>query len=135
LIARVFFLARTVDLLCVRQWSASYIDIYGFIFLKLDSEAGKQMLGILGMVAGIGSLICFIIVLIKQFQDAGAVHGIIGIVTCGIWTFIWGWMNAGRLNIKNIMMIWTLLFVISIALNILGGGFAFSFGTPTTTTP
>jgi hypothetical protein len=93
------------------------------------------MLGILGMVAGIGSLICFIIVLIKQFQNAGAVHGIIGIITCGIWTLIWGWMNAGKLNIKNIMMIWTLLIVVSMALNILGGGFAFSYGSMPTTTP
>jgi hypothetical protein len=93
------------------------------------------MLGILGMVAGIGSLICFIIVLIKQFQNAGAVHGIIGIITCGIWTLIWGWMNASKLNIKNIMMIWTLLIVVSMALNIIGGGFAFSYGSMPTTTP
>jgi hypothetical protein len=67
-------------------------------------------------------------VLIKQFQDGGVLHGIIGIVTCGIWTFIWGWMNASRLNIKNIMMIWTGLIVICIILNVLGGGMAYSFG-------
>jgi hypothetical protein len=86
------------------------------------------MLGILGMITGLGCLICFIIVLIKQFQNAGAVHGIIGIITCGIWTLIWGWMNAGKLNIKNIMMIWTLLIIISMVLNIMGGGFHYSFG-------
>jgi len=63
------------------------------------------MLGILAMVLSLASFICFIIVLIKQFQDGGALHGIIGIVTCGIWTLIWGWMNATRLNIKNIMLI------------------------------
>jgi hypothetical protein len=90
------------------------------------------MLSILALVCSIASFICFIIVLIKQFQEGGALHGIIGIITCGIWTFIWGWMNAGRLNIKNIMMIWTLLFVVSIILNVLGGGFHYSFGTPTT---
>lgn len=90
------------------------------------------MLGILGMITGLGCLICFIIVLIKQFQNAGAVHGIIGIITCGIWTLIWGWMNAGKLNIKNIMMIWTLLIIVSMVLNIMGGGFNYSFGTPPT---
>ncbi|MDX6559071.1 MAG: hypothetical protein QOF72_2120, partial [Blastocatellia bacterium] len=74
------------------------------------------MLGILAIVASLASFVCFIIVLIKQFQNAGVVHGIIGIITCGLWTFIWGWMNAGKLNIKNIMMIWTLLFVVSIIL-------------------
>ena len=90
------------------------------------------MLSILALVCSIASFICFIIVLIKQFQQGSVVHGIIGIITCGIWTFIWGWMNAGRLNIKNIMMIWTLLIVVGIILNVLGGGFHYSFGTPTT---
>ena len=89
------------------------------------------MLGILGMITGLGCLVCFIMVLIKQFQNAGAVHGIIGIITCGIWAFIWGWMNAGKLNIKNIMLIWTVLIIISMVFNIMGGGFNYSFGTPT----
>lgn len=91
------------------------------------------MLQILALVCSLASFICFIIVLIKQFQDGGALHGIIGIITCGIWTFIWGWMNATRLNIKNIMMIWSLLIVVCIILNVLGGGFYYSFGTPATT--
>lgn len=68
--------------------------------------------GILALLTGIGYLICWIIVLIKQFRDAGVVHGIIGIITCGIWTFIWGWMNASRLNIRNIMLIWTILIIV-----------------------
>jgi hypothetical protein len=94
---------------------------------------GAGMIGIIALLVGLGCLICLIIVLIKQFQDAGVVHGIIGIVTCGIWTFIWGWMNAGRLNIKNIMMIWTLLIIIRMVLQ-----FAFMGGmtyTMPTTTP
>ena len=77
---------------------------------------------IIGMLVGFGSLICFILVLIKQFQNAGAVHGIIGIITCGIWTFIWGWMNATKLNIKNIMMIWTLLIIVGLIINVIFGG-------------
>jgi hypothetical protein len=77
------------------------------------------ILGILALLFSLGSLICFVIVLIKQFQDAGAIQGIIGIITCGIWTFIWGWMNASRLNIKNIMLIWTALLVIGIILRVI----------------
>lgn len=89
------------------------------------------LLGILGMLVGLGSLICFIIVLIKQFQNAGAIHGIIGIITCGIWTLIWGWMNAGKLGIKNIMMIWTVLIIICFILSAMGGfNFSYSVGTP-----
>jgi len=76
---------------------------------------------ILLLLVELAALICFIMVLIKQFQTAGAVHGIIGIITCGIWTFIWGWMNATTQNIKNIMMIWTLLIVICIVLQFVFG--------------
>jgi hypothetical protein len=90
------------------------------------------MLSILAMLLSLGSLICFIIVLIKQFQNGGVVHGIIGIITCGIWTLIWGWMNAGKLNIKNIMMIWTLLIIVCIILNVMSGGFHFSVGNVST---
>ena len=86
------------------------------------------MLGILAMILSLASLVCWIIVLIKQFQNGGAVHGIIGIITCGIWTLIWGWMNAGKLNIKNLMMIWTLLIIVCLILNVMSGGFHFSVG-------
>ena len=90
------------------------------------------MLGILAMVLSLVYLVLLIIVLIKQFQNGGVVHGIIGIITCGLWTFIWGWMNATKLNIKNIMMIWTLVFIVCIILNVMSGGFSYSFGTPAT---
>jgi hypothetical protein len=86
------------------------------------------MLSILALVASLGSLICFIIVLVKLFQNAGALQGILGLI-CGLWTFIWGWMNAGKLGIKNLMLIWTVLILLSIVLNVAGGGFNYSFGT------
>ena len=89
------------------------------------------MLGILGLVLWLGCLICFIMVLIKLFQENGVLHGILGLI-CGLYTFIWGWINASRLNIKNIMMIWSLLIILSIIVNVMNGGFHYSFGTPTT---
>lgn len=89
------------------------------------------LLGILALLCCLGWLICFIIVLIKQFKDAGAVHGIIGIVTCSIWTFIWGWMNATRLNIKTIMMIWSLLIVAWLVLRFALGAGMMAMPTPT----
>lgn len=93
---------------------------------------GAGLWGIIALLIGLGCLICWIIVLIKQFQDAGVVHGIIGIITCGIWTFIWGWMNATRLGIKNIMMIWTLLIIIRLILQFtLLGGLAYPVPTVT----
>lgn len=78
------------------------------------------MVGILALIVGLGSLICFIIVLIKLFQNEGALKGILGLI-CGLYTFIWGWMNAGKLNLRNIMMIWTVLIIIQIILNFVFG--------------
>ena len=66
---------------------------------------------ILAYVALIGAIICQILVLIKLFQQKGALHGILGII-CGLYPFIWGWINATRLNIKNIMLGWTILLVV-----------------------
>ena len=86
---------------------------------------------ILQLLISLGAFVCFIIVLIKQFQVGGVVHGIIGIITCGIWTFIWGWINSGKAGIKNIMLIWTALIVVGIVLGAIGGfNFSFHAGTP-----
>jgi hypothetical protein len=89
------------------------------------------MLGILALLALIGCVICWIIVLIKIFQNDGALKGIIGLL-CSLFAFIWGWMNANRLGIKNIMMIWTVLLIVYAILAALSGGFNYSFGTPAT---
>ena len=78
------------------------------------------MLGILGVILWLGCLVCFIIVLIKLFQENGILHGILGLI-CGLYTFIWGWMNANKLGIKNIMMIWTLLLILLIIFNVVFG--------------
>ena len=40
-------------------------------------------------------------------------QGIIGIF-CGIWAYIWGWMNATKLGLKTTMIRWTLAFVVAI---------------------
>lgn len=80
----------------------------------------------------LANIACFIMVLIKLFQDKGALHGILGLI-CSLYTFIWGWMNAGRLNIKNIMIIWTVIIILQIILNAMFG--ASMAGMPTTTTP
>ena len=74
------------------------------------------LIGILALLVGIGCLICFIIVLIKLFQNEGALKGILGLI-CALYTFIWGWMNADRYGIRNIMLIWSLLVIIQLVLN------------------
>lgn len=67
---------------------------------------------------GVGSLICFILVLIQMFQNDQTATGIACIVlvfVCGIGglvAFVSGWMNAGRWNIKNVMLAWTVCIVV-----------------------
>jgi hypothetical protein len=73
---------------------------------------------ILALLCNLGSLVCFIIVVIKLFQQKGVLHGILGII-CSLYTFIWGWIESGKLNIKNIMMAWTALIVAGIVFGVL----------------
>ena len=61
----------------------------------------------LGIILFLASTVSAIIVLIKLFQAKGALHGILGLF-CGIYTFIWGWINAKSLNLMKPMLIWTL---------------------------
>ena len=76
------------------------------------------LFSILAVIFGLVNLACLIIVLIKLFQEKGALHGILGLI-CGLYTFIWGWMNVDRLNIRNIMIAWSVCIVVAIILNVL----------------
>lgn len=68
------------------------------------------------MLVALANVICLVLVLIKQFQNAGALHGIIGIVTCGIWTFLWGWINSGKLDFRALMLVWTTLIIVQVVI-------------------
>ena len=69
----------------------------------------EMILGLLLPVLSLVSLVVFIIVLIKQFKHGGALQGIIGIITCGLWTFIWGWIKHKSLAMTKLMVIWTVI--------------------------
>ena len=90
------------------------------------------MLGILALVVLLGLIVCQIIVAIKIFQNDGALKGIIALL-CGLFGLIWGWMNADRLGVKQIMMIWTVLIIIYCILAAMGGvHFGYNMTTPPT---
>jgi hypothetical protein len=75
-----------------------------------------------------------ILVVVKMFQNAGALHGILGII-CGLYAYIWGWMNSAKLGLRNLMIIWTLLIIIILILNVVfGASMAANYG-PVPTTP
>jgi hypothetical protein len=71
---------------------------------------------IVGYLAGAVSLICWIMVLIKMFPAEGALKGILAII-CGLYAFIWGWMNASTHNLRNIMLAWTVAIIVSVIVN------------------
>ncbi|MBL8848998.1 MAG: hypothetical protein JNG89_04915 [Planctomycetaceae bacterium] len=71
------------------------------------------ILGLLAVVAGIGSLVCWVMVLIKLFTNGQVAAGVISIF-CGIVAFVMGWMNADKWNIKNVMIIWTICILVGI---------------------
>lgn len=73
------------------------------------------VLMIISIIVGITSLVCWIMIEIQMFKtEDGPLKGIIGIVTCGIYALIWGWMKVNELPNKNIIYIWTGAVVISI---------------------
>jgi hypothetical protein len=79
---------------------------------------------LIGGLAGIGSLICFIMVLVKMFQNGQTGLGVACIVLiflCGIGgliAFIMGWINVDRWRIRNVMLAWTGCIIVGILCNI-----------------
>ena len=69
----------------------------------------------------IASLVIFIIVLLKSFKEGGVLHGILGILTCGLYTYIWGWLKSKQLQLFKLMALWTIVFVLSLAMPIIVG--------------
>jgi len=87
----------------------------------LFAETSPAAYGLNGLL-GLGTIICFIIVLIEMF---GRGHLFLGIATivlgfcCGIGgliAFIVGWMNADRWNIRTVMLFWTAIIIVHVIL-------------------
>ena len=78
----------------------------------------------LSYIFGIGSLIWFILVVIKLFKKEGVGLGILGVI-CALYTFIWGWINHKKQDITTIMIIWSVLIVISLIINMSMGPSSF----------
>jgi uncharacterized membrane-anchored protein len=76
-------------------------------------------------ILSIGSLVCFILVLIKMFQQGQTGLGITCIVLAfcaGIGTliaFIYGWVKAREWDLQKVMMVWSGLVAANILLSII----------------
>jgi nitrate/nitrite transporter NarK len=76
------------------------------------------MLEILSILVGVGSLVCWIFVLVRIFQAGNIGLGILGII-CPLFAFIYGWVKSEELNIRQVMLIWTVLIVVGLIINIM----------------
>ncbi len=76
----------------------------------------------IGGLAGIVSLVCWIMTLIKMFgsPNGGTGKGIVGII-CGLYALIWGWQFVEETKAKNVMIAWTIAIVVGVAANMAGG--------------
>jgi ABC-type uncharacterized transport system permease subunit len=73
-------------------------------------------MGALGYACSLLAFVCFVLTEIRIFKDkqhAGTVHGILGIVTCGLWAFVWGWIQTKRYHNIVIMLLWTAAMIMS----------------------
>jgi hypothetical protein len=83
-----------------------------------------MLIGLLQAVVGIGSLVCFILVLIQMFQHGQTGLGIacIVLIFCvgigALIAFVYGWMKATEWNIKNVMMAWTGCWIVGVLLGV-----------------
>ena len=72
---------------------------------------------ILAILIGLGSLACWILVLVKIFQSGQIGLGILGII-CPLFTFIYGWIKSDEFGIRQIMITWSVLVLASIIVNV-----------------
>jgi hypothetical protein len=78
------------------------------------------LLSIVGGLAWLVGLICFIMVVVKMFQAGRVGLGVTCIVLscCGIGyiiAFVVGWVKAREWNLNTIMAVWTVCWVLHVA--------------------
>ena len=78
-------------------------------------------LSILVAVLSLASLVFLIKVLIKQFSKGGVLQGLLGVITCGFWTFVWGWIKHRQYNLTKVMTMWSVCYAVSIVVSFVAG--------------
>ena len=77
-------------------------------------------MAIVGMVAGLVSLVCWILTVVKAFQSGKTSNGILSI--CPLVGFILGWINVKDWNHQPVMLAWTVAILLNIVAQVLAGG-------------
>src|SRR5262249_4220228 len=85
---------------------------------------GGAVQALAAIFLGVGSLInlvCFILLVVKMFQNGKTGLGVLCIVLlfcCGIGNvvaFIYGWIKSAEWNLRTVMMVWTVGVILDVA--------------------
>jgi len=77
----------------------------------------NTLISLLSIVLSIGSIVCFVIVLIKLFSSEGIWMGLLGLI-CGLYALYWGYKNREKHNLQNVVTIWAILIALSVLINL-----------------
>lgn len=72
----------------------------------------NAILGVAGAIAGLTSLVCWILTIVKAFKEGQTSTGVLSI--CGIIGFILGWINVKEWDHMPVMLAWTAAMIVSI---------------------
>jgi tetratricopeptide (TPR) repeat protein len=67
-------------------------------------------------LALLGAFVLMIVVLIKSFKQGGVLTGILGIVTGGLYTYIWGWIKSKQHQLTKPMLLWSVCMILVVVL-------------------
>jgi len=73
---------------------------------------------VLGVLSGIGSLVCLIIVLSKMFSQAGTMQGLLGLF-CALYAYAWGWIHQKEHELMDVMFLWTIAVLMGFVANLM----------------
>lgn len=82
------------------------------------------MLQVLAGICSIVSLVCWVLTLIKMFQNMSPIHGILGILTCGLYALVMGFVKMKEWNNAPVMFTWLGATVLGMILNVAAGAAA-----------
>ena len=64
------------------------------------------------------AFVMFILVLVKLFKAEGMLRGVLGILSCGIYPFIWGWVKNREFRLTKVMVVWTATVIASFLISL-----------------
>jgi tetratricopeptide (TPR) repeat protein len=63
-------------------------------------------------LALLGAIILQFVMLIKSFKEGGALTGLLGLVTGGLYTYVWGWLKSKQLQLTKPMLLWSVCMIL-----------------------